>query len=96
MKYLLFILLFSCAHSVHMVNVNDHDLSGKKGKTIKATGEQHVIFWFAKNTDYVEVARDKLIEQCPNGRISNIVSRYSTSLGFFNWTNKLYMQAECF
>jgi hypothetical protein len=65
------------------------------GKWITAEASQNVIFWFVQQTNYVNEARAKLIAQCPNGDIQGITTRYSTSLGFFNWDNKIHMQGLC-
>jgi hypothetical protein len=87
----------SCAHSVHQVHMSDFKPyeSFTAGKWIKAEASQHVIFWFVKETNYVNQAREKLIAQCPKGDIQGITTRYSTSLGFFNWDNKIVMQGLC-
>jgi len=101
MKTLLFLttfLLVSCSHSVHLVNVSDYklDKSLTSGKLITAESKQFVVLGFVTQTNYVEVAQQKLIAQCSNGEISNITTRYSTSHGFFSWHNKILMQARCF
>lgn len=92
------LILASCSHSVHLVNMSDRSLivDQSKGNEIEAESIQHVIFWIASDTDYVQRAHQELINKCPNGDIKNITTRYSTSHGFFNWYNKIYMQARCF
>jgi len=88
-----FLVLAGCAHSVHLYQANDsHSF---QGKLIEANSEQFVIFWLATETQYVEEAFRKLKAQCPNGRIEGINTRYSTSLGFFSWTNKIRMRGYC-
>lgn len=92
------LFLFSCSHSVHLVHMSDHSVitDQKRGKKIDVLSEQKVIFWFTFDSNYVEAAREKLMAKCHNGTIKNIVTRYSTSHGFFHWTNKIYMQGVCF
>ena len=70
--------------------------SAKKGKLIKAQAEQKVIMHFSFDTNFAEQAKKNLMAKCPNGEIKNIMTRYSTSHGFFHWTNKLVMQGRCF
>ena len=99
-KLVLLILLFtlgSCAHSVHEVHIGDFETQEAftAGKWIKAEAEQHVILGLVYDTDYVNIARNRLIEKCPKGDIQGVTTRYSTSLGFFNWTNKIFMQGLC-
>lgn len=95
---ILFFIFASCSHSVHLVNMSDHSLdkSMKNAKKIEVESKQHVIFWFAFDSNYVEEAKTKLIRKCRNGEIKNITTRYSTSHGFFNWYNKIHMQGYCF
>ena len=89
--------LVGCAHSVHQVHMGDFSTAEKftAGKWIEAQSEQHVIFGFVYDTNYVNEARAKLIAKCPNGDIQGVTTRYSTSLGFFNWHNKVNMQGLC-
>ena len=97
---LLIISLFltSCSHSVHLVHSSDHSvkLNQSKGKKINVESQQHVIFWFAFDTNYVDEAHEMLKQKCRNGLIKNITTRYSTSHGFFSWHNKINMQGVCF
>ncbi|MFN8792619.1 MAG: hypothetical protein ACK5Y2_14280 [Bdellovibrionales bacterium] len=88
-----FLTLVGCAHSVHLYQANDS--YSFQGKLIESDSEQFVIFWFATETQYVEQAFNKLKAQCPSGRIEGIKTRYSTSLGFFSWTNKIRMRGYC-
>lgn len=89
--------LFSCAHSVHQVHVSDFGSMSpiEKGKVVKSESEQFVILGFIMQSDYVDEARKKLIDQCPNKNIEAISTRYSTSLGFLSWHNKVLMQGLC-
>ena len=93
-----FFLLGSCSHSVHLVNMSDYELQKNlsQGKKIEVETQQFVVLGFVFDTNYVDQAKEKLINKCPNGEIKNITTRYSTSHGFFSWHNKIYMQARCF
>ena len=96
--FVLLFLLTSCAHSIHEVHVGDFSPTQKpisSGKWISAEATQNVVFWFSSETNYVNEARKKLIAQCPHGNIQGVTTRYSTSLGFFNWDNKIFMQGLC-
>lgn len=92
-----FLFLASCAHSIHSVQTSDFIPSApiEAGEMVKASSEQFVVFWFASETNYVDQAYHKLMAACPNGAISGITTQYSTSLGFFSWTNKILMQGLC-
>lgn len=94
---LAFCLLQACAHSIHDVYISDFQPYAplEKGEMVKASAEQFVVMWFVTQTDYVDTAYQKLQDQCPNGSISGISTQYSTSLGFFSWTNKVLMQGLC-
>lgn len=97
-KYLvLFLMLGGCAHSIHNVHVSDFTPAKpiESGDMVKAKSEQFVIMGFATETLYVDQAYQKLLAACPNRPISNISTQFSTSLGFFSWTNKVLMQGLC-
>jgi hypothetical protein len=92
----LLILLSGCAHSVHEYEVSDFEFQvGEKVTEVKSDGEQQVIMGFAFDTNYVESALNKLKKKCPNQKISGINARYSTSLGFYSWVNKVHLKGFC-
>ena len=100
MNKFLFILLFifgGCAHSVHQVHMGDFNTQEKytAGEWVTAETSQKVILGFVQQTNYVNEAKSKLISKCPNGDIQGVTTRYSTSLGFFSWDNKILMQGLC-
>lgn len=66
-----------------------------KGKVIQAGSKQFVILGFAFDTNYVDQAYRKLMHNCPQGQITGITSQFSTSHGFFSWTNKILMKGLC-
>ena len=92
-----FSLMASCTHSVHLVHVGDFKPYQKQtsGEKIEARAEQTVFLGFTLETNYVDLARNELMQKCPKGEIQGPVSRLSTSHGFLSWTNKLYVQALC-
>ena len=86
-----------CAHSLHDVHVSDFspgvDLA--KAEPVEARTEQHTIMGFVYDTQYVDEAREHLIDQCRGGRLEGITTQYSTDLGFLSWTNRLLMKGYC-
>lgn len=90
-------LLSACAHSIHEVHTSDFMPAApiESGDIVKSYAEQFVIMGFTDNTNYVDEAYHKLAKACPNGAVSAITTQYSTSLGFFSWTNKILMQGLC-
>jgi len=91
------IALSGCAHSVHEVHVSDFmpKKSIEAGEMVKGQAEQFVVMGFVDNTLYVDQARARLMQACPQGDITGITTQFSTSLGFFSWTNKILMQGLC-
>ncbi len=90
--------LSACTHSLHVAHVGDFSPTFKdysKGELVKAKAEQFVIMGFVSDTEYVDVAYRKLQENCPRGTIQGITTQYSTSHGFFSWTNVVEMQGLC-
>lgn len=90
-------LATGCMHSIHQVHVSDFDPFGsfESGKIVKSKSEQFVIMGFVTESNYVDKAYQDLQAQCAKGRIQGITTQYSTSLGFFSWTNKILMQGLC-
>lgn len=87
-----------CTHSTHLVHVSDFDPTYKsyeKGDLIRARGEQQTIMGFVSDTDYVNIAYNDLKSKCVGGTIQGITTNYSTSHGFFSWTNIVEMQGLC-
>ena len=87
--------MLGCAHSVHLVHAGDFDMSGGSGRVVKVEGEQFVIMHFTDNIDYIEKTYERLMAACPGGEIDAITTEFMTSLGFFSWTNKVFMRGEC-
>ncbi len=83
-----------CAHSVHESHTSDFREMKPGAPQIEAASEQFVIMGFVNDTNYVNAAFNELQTKCP-GRITGITTRYSTSLGFFSWTNKIHMTGYC-
>lgn len=96
--FIIIMTLSACTHSLHVSHVSDFSPTFKeysKGELVKAKSEQFTIMGFISNTDYVEVAYRKLQDACPRGTIQGITTQYSTSHGFFSWTNTIEMQGLC-
>jgi hypothetical protein len=98
--FIFFVTLLSaaCTHSLHLAHVGDFSPTYKglgSGKMIQAKADQFVVMGFVQNTDYVDSAYAQLQAACPNGSIQGIMTQYSTSHGFFSWTNHIDMQGLC-
>jgi hypothetical protein len=91
------LLSFGCAHSVHHVHTSDFAPQAplERGTVVKGYAEQFVILGFASDTHYVDEAYAKIQQACPKGVLTGITTQFSTSLGFFSWTNKILMQGLC-
>lgn len=94
----LFALVSGCTHSLHLAHVSDFSptfSSYNKGELVKAKGEQFVVLGMVGNTNYVEDAYAQLLNNCEGGAIQGITTLYSTSHGFFSWTNFVELQGLC-
>jgi hypothetical protein len=87
----------SCTHSVHQVHTSGFTpyKSSKVGKPIQMRTEQFVIMGFTDNTDYVDQAYEGIQSRCVGGKIKGMTTQFSTSHGFFSWTNKILIQGQC-
>lgn len=94
---LIFVFLTSCTHSLHQYHVGEVEFVPKKYKKIQvdSKSEQRVILGFVTQTDYVNDAFKKLQNKCASGMVTGINTRYSTSHGFFSWTNTVKMTGTC-
>ena len=91
-------LLTGCTHALHIYNISDSEYLMKKYKSkraIKSSASQDTVMGVVDDTKYLDLAFSRLKKQCKNGNVTQINSRYSTSHGFFSWTNKIHMQAYC-
>ena len=97
--FLILVISFcGCTHSLHVHHVSDFAPTYKSyasGKLVTAKSEQHVVMGWVGQTDYVNQAYDDLISKCPGGHIQGVSTRFSTSHGFFSWTNKIQMEGLC-
>ncbi len=94
----LLLLLSACTHSLHVAHVSDFSPTFKKyteGELIFAKTEQFTVMGFVGQTDYVDQAYYQLMSKCPKGNVQGITTQYSTSHGFFSWTNIIEMQGLC-
>src|SRR5215467_9026903 len=66
----------------------------RPARPIVAEGEQFVVLGITQNTDYVDKAYAVLLNEC-DGDIVGVNTRYSSSLGFLSYTNKIRMEALC-
>ena len=91
-------LFWGCAHSIHVVHSNPYDQSPGKAdpEMVEARSEQGVVLGFTFDTDFVDRAYNTLQAKCTKGRIEGITTQFSTSLGFFSWTNKILMWGFCY
>ena len=91
-------LTASCTHSIHDVYTSGFDpyTDFQKGKRIEARSEQFVIMGFAKDTSYVDQAYEQISNQCSGGEVKGLTTQFSTSHGFFSWTNKIFIKGYCF
>jgi hypothetical protein len=90
-------MLSGCAHSVHQVHVseiNQVPTSGA-GRIVRAEAEQFVVLGVARETQFVEQAYSRLLQQCSGQPINGVSTQFMTSLGFFSWTNKVLVQGYC-
>lgn len=93
----LFLSLVGCTYSVHQVPISDFRpyTSGSNGSPIESRSKQFVIMGFVDETKYVDQAYLSLQDQCKEGVVTGIATKYYTEHGFFSWTNHIVMQGLC-
>lgn len=95
---ILIFFLGACTHSLHVAHISDFSPSYApygKGQLVTSKAEQFTVMGWVNQTDYVNVAHQKLLDQCTGGTIQGLSTQYSTDHGFFSWTNRIEMQGLC-
>ena len=95
---LLIVLLASgCTYALHQNHTSDYQLDASllDYRLIEARFEQFVVMGFVSETNYADDAFAELQRQCPDGTVTGIQTRHSTSHGFFSWTHVILMQGYC-
>lgn len=90
--------LFSsgCTHSVHQLSLGGLDdiPPGARLRPVQAEADQSA-FLAAGDTEFADRALALLSAKCPRGRVVGIEARYSTSLGFLSYTNRMRIAGYC-
>jgi hypothetical protein len=93
-------LACGCTYSLHEYQASGYAPAvvppgpPRQAVRIHSNSEQFVVLGLAGDTDYVNEAYAKLLDQCA-GEIVGVNTRFSTQLGFLSYTNKIDMQAMC-
>ncbi len=85
-----------CTHSVHQLSMGGLDdiPRGARLHPIEVEADQAAVI-AAGDTNFSDRAVELLAAKCPEGRIIGIEARYSTSLSFLSYTNRLKITAYC-
>lgn len=86
-----------CTYSVHQVPISDFRpyTTQSSASPIEARAKQFVIMGFADETKYVDQAYLGMQNQCKDGVVTGIATKFYTEHGFFSWTNHIVMQGLC-
>ena len=86
-----------CTHALHMTRVSDFEVNQPLDtyKRVEAKASQFVVMGLVRNTHYADQAFEQLLKACPEGKVTGILTRFSTSHGFFSWTNEIKMMGYC-
>lgn len=104
MKVVLYFLLIvlmvagvSCTYSVHQVPISDFRpyADDSKGTPVEGRAKQFVILGFVDQTHYADQAYLDIQNQCKDGVVTGIATKFYTEHGFFSWTNHVVMQGIC-
>lgn len=91
----LWLLISSCAHSIHQVYVSSQDArSVGQGQWITAESSDLVILGFAGSTNYVEEAYQQLESKCP-GRLAQVTTEHLTSFKLLSYEQKVVLKGLC-
>lgn len=78
-SYALLICLYSCAS---LNSVSQTTIPAKKGKKVKVEAKNHIFFFLAFTTTWVEELHDELRRKCPRGKIQGILTKNYTKTFF--------------
>ena len=90
-------LLQACAFSVHQVHISGFDPYSPKteGKLVTSSAERFSILGFSDSTEYVDKAVLQLKSRCEDGDLVGVSTEAQTALGFFSWTDRIYLRGTC-
>ncbi len=93
----LLVLSVSCTYSVHQVPISDFRpySDDSKGTPVEGRAKQFVVLGFVDETKFVDQAYLNIQNQCKDGVVTGIATKYYTEHGFFSWTNHIVMQGQC-
>jgi hypothetical protein len=101
MKLINFIVLslmsFSLVHCAHVNSVSLTSIPAVKGPEVKTTTSKIIFLGFNFNNDYVDNMAEELQRQCPNGKITGILTK-DESINyflFFVWERRVTAKGYC-
>lgn len=92
----IFLLLQSCASSMHQVNAGEFKGYGKLKRAKKVEVKHSQKYIIAKfDNKFVDDGYAKLSRACKGGKISGLTTTYYTDLSFFSFTENLVFKGYC-
>ncbi len=86
------LLLPGCA-SLHSVSITQIPVD--REQQIEAEVHSWVVLGLIFDNDFVDSMRDKLRSQCPNGKVTGILTKYETYTYFLFWKRSIKATAFC-
>lgn len=97
MKVIFLLAAFLLSGCVSLNSVSLTPVPVERGKPIQAQGKRMIFVGFNFDNDFVDDATKGLVAQCPNGRISGILTKDETIMYFipFVWAHRITATGYC-
>ena len=80
MMRMLGLLMLGAVGCTHLHSLSVTTIPDDRSRPVEATGERIVVLGINPNNDYADEVVSDLAQQCPDGRVSGVMTRYERAL----------------
>lgn len=97
MKQMLLVIALASMGCTHLRSFSVTTIPEDRSRPIKAAGQRIVFLGINPSNDYADDVVADLLKQCPDGRVSGIITRYETAMvvPVFAYANRVYVEGHC-
>lgn len=70
------LILLTLSGCTHLMSTSTTPVPAKRDKPVSASAEKFIFLAFNFNNDYVNNMADQLADQCPNGKVTGILTKH--------------------
>lgn len=80
---------------VHLNSVSLTQIPGEKGQLVSASAHDWVFLGFTSQNDFVDEAVANLKNECPNGKLTGILTKHQTTAYFLVFKREVIASGYC-